>query len=66
MDPAVIKQGHRALGTCATCVYSEMNGDQGQCRKSPPSIFGEYKHNTGWPEVWKGDWCGEHRAEVVP
>ncbi len=54
--------------TCKTCVFwGKYDENQGICRRLPPNSMmylwpraDTPSETTTWPEVWEGDWCGEH------
>lgn len=66
MEHVVVEKRQSASRICATCAYSEMNGDEGECRRSPPNIFGDYNRVTVWPRVFADQWCGEQRSRGAP
>ena len=41
---------------CKTCMFFVLkrNGPTGRCRRNAPTM-------KGFPVVYPGDWCGEHR-----
>ena len=62
MNNTLVEKRLSTARICANCVYSDMNGDEGECRKSPPIIFGDYNRVTVWPRVFAEQWCGEQRS----
>lgn len=42
---------------CAFCMwFVEKRGELGRCRRHAPTL-------GGWPAVYKGDWCGDHKLD---
>ena len=42
--------------TCATTEEREARGWVGRCRRHAPTM-------NGFPVVWQGDWCGDHKLD---
>lgn len=66
MNSTVVKQNKSASRSCATCVYAEMNGREGECRKLSPRMMGRGSRSGGWPIISSGGWCGKYIAKVAP
>lgn len=56
------------MSICGNCrFYRSLTGDQGHCRRNPPTVItvtsSNPKHGlqpeTAWPVVDSGAWCGE-------
>ena len=56
---------HRAYGMrCRTCMFFVVkqgsrvgeSGQLGRCRRNAPTM-------SGFPGVYEGDWCGEHKLD---
>lgn len=44
---------------CPTCMwYAEKTATVGRCRRHSPTM-------TGYPVVYKDDWCGDHKVDEV-
>lgn len=44
---------------CATCMWYAAKGDEaklGRCRRHAPTM-------NGYPVVYPGDWCGDHKVD---
>jgi hypothetical protein len=54
--------GRAARMRCFSCMYFVPKGDEGslinlgRCRRRAPTL-------DGWPVVFKGDWCGDHKLD---
>jgi hypothetical protein len=66
MNSTDVKQNQSASRSCATCVYAEMDGSQGECRKLSPRMMGPGNRYGGWPIISSGGWCGKYSAKVAP
>ena len=66
MNSNVVKQSQSASPSCATCTYSEMDGNQGECRKLSPRMVGRGNRYGGWPIISSGGWCGKYSVKVAP
>ncbi len=55
-------QGRAESMTCMSCMYFVPKGEPGsiinlgRCRRRAPTL-------NGWPAVFKGDWCGDHKLD---
>ena len=50
---------HRSINMlCNTCIYyvPKGNGNVGRCRRNAPTM-------KGWPVLFPGDWCGDHKLD---
>ena len=50
----------KSMGSCKNCHYwspVKLGSDTGKCHRYPPQISGR---NTGWPDTWVYDHCGEY------
>ena len=65
MEHVVVEKRQSASPSCATCTYSEMDGNQGECRKLSPRMMGRGDRTGGWPIIWPGGWCGKYSAKVA-
>ena len=59
--------------SCDTCDYwSFVEGNEGFCQRSPPTVFQEYRMPEGWyygnrfPITYKETWCGEWKIDKGP
>ena len=41
---------------CATCMWFVPKQSIGRCRKHAPTM-------NGYPVVFEGDWCGDHKLD---
>jgi hypothetical protein len=53
--------------TCESCRWFEPKSyiKDGICRRYPPQFYGDSHSESWWPEVKKGDWCGEFQLPPV-
>jgi len=66
MNNTDVKQSQSASRSCGTCVYSEMDGNEGECRKLSPRMMGRGYRTGCWPQIWSGGWCGKYRPVDPP
>jgi len=55
-DMAADKIADRLGGPVAPLQHDPFRGRLGRCRRNAPTM-------KGWPAIFEGDWCGDHKLD---